>query len=198
MKDRVKERDQRAVQLQDHIKETGDLNTSELKNLHESFHKIEVEKENMVHEYSTNTTFMTQQITKLTASNDAKNAEIKKLQDQLYETKQHYENEMKELNSQMREERRDRDDERERDRKEREQLADRLVTSEREFKATEKRLTRERDREMRENSKKGFVIEELERDASRLNKYIKGLDEALKNEYKKSQMNIIEGTGSKR
>ena len=198
MKDRVKERDQRAVQLQDHIKETGDLNTSELKNLHESFHKIEVEKENMVHEYSTNTTFMTQQITKLTASNDAKNAEIKKLQDQLYETKQHYENEMKELNSQMREERRDRDDEREHDRKEREQLADRLVTSEREFKATEKRLTRERDREMRENSKKGFVIEELERDASRLNKYIKGLDEALKNEYKKSQMNIIEGTGSKR
>ena len=44
MKDKVKERDQRAMQLQDHIKETGDLNTSELKNLHESFHKIEEEK----------------------------------------------------------------------------------------------------------------------------------------------------------
>ena len=51
----------------------------------------------MASDYATNTAFMTQQITKLTASNDAKNAEIKKLQDQLYETKQHYENEIKEI-----------------------------------------------------------------------------------------------------
>ena len=152
----------------------------------------------MASDYATNTAFMTQQITKLTASNDAKNAEIKKLQDQLYETKQHYENEIKEIYSQMREDRRERDDERERDRKERDQLADRLVTSERQFRNNEKRLLREKERADRENSKKGFVIEQLQRDANRLNKYIKGLDEALKNEYKKSQMNIIEGSGSKR
>jgi hypothetical protein len=41
-------------------------------------------------------------------------------------------------------------------------------------------------------------VEELERDVERLNKYIKSLDENLKNEYKKSQMNILEGDGSRR
>ena len=112
----------------------------------------------MSHEYNTNVTFMTQQIAKLTAANDAKNAEIKKLQDEIYETKRHYEEEMKEINAQMRQERRDWEEERDKERKERDRLADRLVTSEREFKTTEKRLIRERDKEMRENNKKTFVI----------------------------------------
>lgn len=85
---------------------------------------------------------MTQQITKLTATNDAKNAEIKRLQDQLHETKKHFEEEVKELNLRARQERKDRDEERERDRKDRDKLADRLATSEREFKANERKLTR--------------------------------------------------------
>jgi predicted phage-related endonuclease len=43
-----------------------------------------------------------------------------------------------------------------------------------------------------------FLVEELERDIERLNKYIKSLDENLKNEYKKSQMNILDGDSSRR
>jgi predicted phage-related endonuclease len=43
-----------------------------------------------------------------------------------------------------------------------------------------------------------FIVEELERDIERLNKYIKSLDDNLKNEYKKSQMNILDGDSSKR
>jgi hypothetical protein len=35
------------------------------------------------------------------------------------------------------------------------------------------------------------MVEELERDVDRLNKYIKQLDENLKNEFLKNQMNIL-------
>jgi len=42
--DRIKEREARILQLQDRLKESGDVNASEMKNLHASFHKIETEK----------------------------------------------------------------------------------------------------------------------------------------------------------
>ena len=42
--DRIKEREGRILQLQDRLKDTGDANASEMKNLHASFHKIESEK----------------------------------------------------------------------------------------------------------------------------------------------------------
>ena len=49
------------------------MNTGELKDLHESFHKIEVEKESLASEYQNNITFMTHQISKLTVANETKN-----------------------------------------------------------------------------------------------------------------------------
>jgi hypothetical protein len=39
--DRIKERDGRIEQLQDKIKNSGENNAVEIKNLHESLHKIE-------------------------------------------------------------------------------------------------------------------------------------------------------------
>lgn len=56
-----------------------------------------------------------------------------------------------------------------------------VATLEREFKNAERRLERERDREEREKNKLKFLCEELEKDADRLNKYIKQLDDNLKN-----------------
>ena len=44
LQDKIREREQRITALLDRIKESGDVNTGELKDLHESFHKIEVEK----------------------------------------------------------------------------------------------------------------------------------------------------------
>ena len=49
------------------------MNASEMKNMHESFHKIETEKEVMTHEYQTNVGFLNQQISKLTSANEIKN-----------------------------------------------------------------------------------------------------------------------------
>lgn len=68
----------------------------------------------------------------------------------------------------------------------------------REFKNTEARLQREKDKEQREKNKLSFLVEELERDVDRLNKYIKQLDDNLKNEFLKNQMNILESGGSRR
>lgn len=39
--DRIKERESRILHLQEKIKESGDMNANEMKNLHSSFHKIE-------------------------------------------------------------------------------------------------------------------------------------------------------------
>ena len=39
--DRLREREARITDLQDRLKEFGDINASEMKNLHESFHQIE-------------------------------------------------------------------------------------------------------------------------------------------------------------
>ena len=44
------------------------MNASELKNLHQSFHKIESEKELMSNEYQANVGFLNQQIAKLSVS----------------------------------------------------------------------------------------------------------------------------------
>ena len=61
-----------------------------MKDLHESFHKIEVEKEAAASEYQNNITFMTQQIAKLTTQNETKNAELKKLYEELHEAKKKF------------------------------------------------------------------------------------------------------------
>ena len=73
-----------------------------------------------------------------------------------------------------------------------------LTAAERDFKNAERRLIREKDKEEREKNKFKFLVEQLERDIERLNKYIKSLDDSLKNQYKKSQMNILDGDSSKR
>lgn len=48
MHDRLKERDVRIEHLQERIKESAEMNDNEIKNLHQSFHQIESEKELMV------------------------------------------------------------------------------------------------------------------------------------------------------
>lgn len=56
-----------------------------------------------------------------------------------------------------------------------------MAAAEREFKNIERRLIRDKEREEREKNKLKFLVEELERDIERLNKYIKSLDDNLKN-----------------
>lgn len=141
---------------------------------------------------------MTQQIAKLTTSNEVKNTELKKLYEELHETKVKFEEELKAIDSKFKEERKGWDEDRERERKEREKMFDNMSTMERNFQNNERRLIREKDREEREKNKLKFLVEELERDVDRLNKYIKSLDENLKNEYKKNQMTILDGDGSRR
>ena len=48
---------------------------------------------------------MTQQIAKLTTSNETKNAELKKLYEELHETKQKFEDNLKEIDQKMKKER---------------------------------------------------------------------------------------------
>jgi hypothetical protein len=77
--DRLKEREARIEHLMDRIKTAEDMNDKEVKNLHQSFHKIESEKEVMSTEYQANVGFLNNQISKQTATNESKNEQIKKL-----------------------------------------------------------------------------------------------------------------------
>ena len=45
------------------------MNDNELKNLHQSFHQIQSEKEIMTSEYQTNVGFLNQQMSKMTVKN---------------------------------------------------------------------------------------------------------------------------------
>ena len=62
---------------------------------------------------------MTQQISKLTTANEVKNTELKKLYEELHETKKKFEDDLKEIDVKMKNERKSYEDEKERDRKER-------------------------------------------------------------------------------
>ena len=73
--------------------------------MHESFHKIEVEKEGLAADYQNNITFMTQQIAKLTTSNDTKNAELKRLFEELHTSKRKFEEDLKEVEQKNKEQR---------------------------------------------------------------------------------------------
>lgn len=64
MHDRLKERDTRIEHLQERIKEQSEMTDNEIKNLHQSFHQIESEKELMTSEYQTNVGFLNQQLAK--------------------------------------------------------------------------------------------------------------------------------------
>ena len=61
-----------------------------MKNLHESFHKIETEKENISTDYQANVGFLNQQIAKLQANNDLKNTEISQLREEISMIKRHH------------------------------------------------------------------------------------------------------------
>jgi hypothetical protein len=63
----------------DSLRERGEVNASELKSLHESFHMITSEKEIMASEYQSNVTFLNQQIAKLNTISEIKTKEITKL-----------------------------------------------------------------------------------------------------------------------
>lgn len=64
MHDRLKERDTRIEHLQERIKEHADLTDNQVKNLHQSFHQIESEKELIISEYQGNVGFLNQQLSK--------------------------------------------------------------------------------------------------------------------------------------
>lgn len=66
--DKVRERDLKIRELMERLKDTGAVNANEMKVLHESFHKIESEKEAMSTGYAENIGFLDQQLKKLTAS----------------------------------------------------------------------------------------------------------------------------------
>jgi prefoldin subunit 5 len=52
-------------------------------------------------DYQKSMSFMSQQVAKLTTSNDTKNAEIKKLYEELHETKRKFEEDLKEVDQRM-------------------------------------------------------------------------------------------------
>ncbi len=89
---------------------------------------------------------MTQQISKLTAANDIKNAEIKKLYEELHQAKKKFEEDLKEIDLRMKKERKQFQDEKERDRKDRERIAESYAASERDFKNAERRLIRQKEK----------------------------------------------------
>lgn len=71
----------------------------------------------MASEYQNNIGFMTQQIAKLTAANETKNTELKKLYEELHDTKKKFEDDLKEMDQRMKNERKSYEEEKERDRK---------------------------------------------------------------------------------
>ena len=79
MRDRLKERDTRIEHLQERIKESGEMNDNQMKNLHQSLGQIESEKELMTTEYQTNVGFLNQQMSKMTVKNEILNATVKNL-----------------------------------------------------------------------------------------------------------------------
>lgn len=81
------------------------MNQNEMKTLHESFHKIETEKESMTSEYQANVGFLNQQIAKLTSNNEVKNNEIKMLHDEIALVKRHNAQNVKDIEDRWREER---------------------------------------------------------------------------------------------
>ena len=129
--DRIKEKDARIAELLQRIKEAGDMNDSEMKNLHQSFHQIETEKETMVNEYQANISFLNQQIAKLTNANELKNNEIKQLHEEIGHIRRLNSENIRDLEENWREERREREEERDRERERREKIFDEQRTRER-------------------------------------------------------------------
>jgi uncharacterized phage infection (PIP) family protein YhgE len=144
--DRIKEREARILQLQERLKESGDVNANEMRNLHTSFHNIETEKELMTDEYQTNVGFLNQQIAKLSSNTELKNAEIKKLQEEIVELKAQYSESIKDMDQRWKQERNDREQELETGRKRREEREEEFRVKEREWKLSERQLEREKEK----------------------------------------------------
>ena len=87
MRDRLKERDTRIEHLQERIKETSEITDNQMKNLHQSLHQIESDKEIMTSEYQTNVGFLNQQMSKMTVKNEILNATVKTLHEEIVKTK---------------------------------------------------------------------------------------------------------------
>lgn len=75
----IEQKDGHIIDLQEKLRHTSDINAKEIDNLHSSFHKITTEKGQLSTEYQSTFTFLNNQITKLTSSNELKNQEIKEL-----------------------------------------------------------------------------------------------------------------------
>lgn len=98
------------------------MNQAEVKTLHESFHKIETEKQSMTNEYQANVGFLNQQLAKLNSTIDIKNNEIKALHEEIALIKKHNAENIKDIEDSWREDREQREKQRERERQKREKL----------------------------------------------------------------------------
>lgn len=125
------------------------MNSNEMKVLHESFHKIESEKEAMTTGYQENIGFLDQQLKKMTASLELKQAEIRTLQDELDYVKRTSQEDIRDLENKWKSERREREADRERDRIEFDKEEDKWRAKEKEWRARERQLEREREKEER-------------------------------------------------
>lgn len=90
MYDRLKERDVQIDHMKERIKQDTEINENEMKNLHQSFHQIESQKELMTSEYQTNVGFLNQQLSKLTVKNETLNVTVKGLQEEVVRIKKEY------------------------------------------------------------------------------------------------------------
>ena len=63
------------------------MTDNETKNLHQSLHQIESEKELMSSEYQTNVGFLNQQLSKMTVKNEILNSTVKNLHEEIVKTK---------------------------------------------------------------------------------------------------------------
>ena len=140
------------------------MTDNEMKNLHQSFHQIESQKQLMASEYQTNVGFLNQQLSKLTVKNETLNATIKSLHEDAFKTKKQFTEQILDIENRWKKERADADEERQKDKDQIEKLQDQNREAERVFKVKEKQLERAREKEEREKNKLQFMIEEMERD----------------------------------
>jgi transducin (beta)-like 1 len=160
--------------------------------------KLAHEKESMSTEYQANITFLNQQITKLIASNELKNNEIRELHEYIALLKKEQFESLKELEMKWKNERKERENEREKERALREKVEGELMEKEKEWKNRERELERDIEKERREKNKWVINNDKLEKEIERLVHENTELEESCKVELTKNQKTIIHTGGAKR
>lgn len=86
------------------------MTDNEIKNLHQSFHQIESEKELMTSEYQTNVGFLNQQLAKETVKNETLNTTVKGLHEEIVRIKKEYTELIQDIENRWKEERKQYDE----------------------------------------------------------------------------------------